>query len=927
MSPPPPQNGAQNILVNQQQPQLQPGMAPQDPHQLFMPRGTPIAAGRPMAVQAAPLPLMEMDPAPPAMPGAMLPPPPMPWHMPIRPPQLMGYVPQYATGPRPAPIVMPAPPYAPMPPPPAPPPAAPPPLLASLFGRWRGQPVAGAASTGAAGPLAEAHEQPEMHRQQEKHPQGTSAQEGGGRRQLLRNRSKSWSSRSPRSPATAGPVGEVAESGEPAAGRTSPAEPAVGSKRRPCPLEEHDAGGASDDAGGDNSPLQGLRTDSARRAAAIERLSPRGLLARQARSSCPGPLLLGAASVPVEEQAAVPAAAVAVGAATQSSGGDTGSPRSPRMRQPVLAMARPGSSAGEISPASGSAPAAAYMPNAPMLLGGAAARALASSRARVSLSQEVGAGSGSGPASRLAEILATPPRRSGAGGRGSDAGGSAGPSRLRAEALSQPAPRGRFSMMPPVPPSHGRNASSARSEASIDDAMTSARVGTARLGAGPAGASGAGGMEGTSGGGARSSAGNTTWFDIASDDELVRRRTTDIDMGSGSDNGTGGGERGSGGNRNAARRAGPGPVAEGREGNLFALDRDPEGRAKRVSKIRQARRAPEAPLVNRPITGYIPGVRGGGGGAGPGGAGNAAAMAAAAAAGQGEWPGLAPRGETADGGLANWLRPPPGAHRDRGQARGRRSRSRGRDDDDGGGGGGYDDRLSTAASGDYGRGRTAGRLNTAGSGNYEPGPSGAPTYDGRSAFCASYGWLVADVVGNTDESALNRGGQRRILVANVVSLLRTLLLAGLLGGWAARTASGSMLQVIAVIAVTAGWLQYLLVVRPYVSILGLVAEAVVSGFECVLLVMAALAQGRVRMSPAPATLAIVALFIAVGVVAVLEVVRTVLVTIYIVKRMQQAADDADEASAGGAGKGGRARSSRVGAFGASTSGSRRGGEP
>ncbi|KAG2443528.1 hypothetical protein HXX76_001880 [Chlamydomonas incerta] len=949
---PPPQGGAQNILVNQQQQQqqqqqqLQPGMAPQDPNQLFMPRGTPMAAGRPMpmAMQAAPLPLMEMEPLPPAMPGAMLPPPPVPWQMPIRPPQLVGYVPQYATGPRPAPILMPAPPYAPLPPPAAPPPVAPQPLLTSLFGRWRGRPAApqqpqdAAGAAAAAAPLAEALEQQAPQEQQQQ-----AAQEGGSRRQLLRNRSKSWSSRSPRSPATAGPVGEAAESGAPAAGSTSPTEPAVGSKRRPAPLDDHESGGdaegVSDDDGGDNATLQGLRTDSARRAAAIERLSPRGLAARQARSSCPGPSLLGSTSVTLGEgAAAAPVAApppvAATGAAAQSSGGDTGSPRSPRVRQPVLTMVRPGSSGGDTSPASGSAPAAAaapggaaYMPNAPMLLGGATARALASSRARVSMSQELGAGSG--PASRLAEILATPPRRSGASAHGSDAGGSAGPSRLRTEALSQPAPRGRFSMLPPLPPSHGRNTSSARSEASIDDAMTSARVGAARSSTGPAGASGAGGVEGTSGGGARSSAGNTTWFDIASDDELVRRRTTDMDLGSGSEGGTGtGGERGSGGSRAAARRAGPGPVAEGREGNLFALDRDPEGRAKRVSKIRQARRAPEAPLVNRPITGYIPGVRGGGGGqAGPGGAGNAAAMAAAAAAGQGEWPGLAPRGDTADGGLANWLRPPPGARRDRGPARGRRSRSRGRNDDGGGGGGGYDNRVDTAASGDYGRGRSAGRLNTAGSGNYESGPGGAPTHDGRSAFCASYGWLVADVVGNTDESALSRGGQRRYLVANVVSLLRTLLLAGLLGGWAARTAAGSMLQVIAVIAVNAGWLQYLLAVRPYVSILGLVAEAVVSGLECVLLVLAALAQGRVRMSPSPATLAIVTLFIALGVVVALELVRTVLVTIYIVKRMQQAADDADEASAGGTGKGGRARSSRVGAFRTSTSGARRGGEP
>ncbi|KXZ47345.1 hypothetical protein GPECTOR_36g69 [Gonium pectorale] len=349
--------------------------------------------------------------------------------------------------------------------------------------------------------------------------------------------------------------------------------------------------------------------------------------------------------------------------------------------------------------------------------------------------------------------------------------------------------------------------------------------------------------------------------------------------------------------------AAAGPVAEGREqadfpgsGGGGGEEEGEPGRARRVGRVRAARRRARDALA-----GVSPAAAAAAPGWGQAGALGAAAVGYAASSAPlpigHMWPDAAPMLAPPLGrpSALNWLRA-GGA---------------------GGGGGGW-------GLGGLGRG-AAGRM---------PGPRRVHKADPRSLFRVRYGWVVADTICKpaaadaaaghrdaavADASALaaaraaaeaeaaaaesHRARQRRYLCANWLSLLRAVLLAGLMGGWAADAAEGRMAQCAAALAVAAAWLSYLVAVRPYAQVWVLAAEAAMSGLECAVAALAVVAQAGVRMSPPAATLATVALLLLLGSVVVVEAVRAVLTGRSVWRRLRAEAERQAEAEVAGAKRG------------------------
>lgn len=758
---------------------------PQQQPALFVPR-SPMSAGRLPPAPFQPLPMVEIEqgPALPPAPGAMIPPPPVPWQMPprqaLQPPQ---YPPPYPRSPArrtPPPVAMPPPPNAPMPPPPAPPPAPPlaPPSPSSPFAR-----------PGHRGSESAVREEARM-------PAGSGGRTGSGPRRLMRGRSHSWSSLSPTARAVVAQAGAVDEGMEEEGvplrtdGKaTGGMEEAVGSSRlAPLRVQRSQAEVATssetDEPAGQpgSSSAGGVRGSSSKRRRSLllldaphSPLAPRGRSGRLPPGASPsrsaGGALLPPAGVWSEPSRRLPgegdsdASPHHVSSPARSTGTS--------MATGPTALHAAGPVAGTISP---------YRPGSPLISGTAS------------------------------------PRR--------------GPS-LHRPLHQQPHPHhhahGLHEPHDPVSLLGRASSTSARSVASIEASEAPSRQ-----------------EPSNSPGRAAASAQPLRHYPLDRD-VSVRGIRHQLQQGQATFS-----EVSPLHGNDGAGPSGPGPVAEA-SNQLAGEPSDPRvARKQRVSRVREARRVPEAPVADRPIPGYVPGVRQ-----------DAAGSYDAGADGGGIGK---RRSVTSDGGLAAWLHPPPGSQRWLAQRKGLRNRGHSYD-----GAAGLHGGVGGAGGGGFAF-TSRGGLRRAG---------GQPVSLERSSFCAAHGWLVAELVGSTDESVAKRT-RRRHLLSNVLSLLRLLLLAGVLGYGAAHVAGGSLPQCIAVLVLQVAWVGYTVGVRPFASWLVWGLEVCISLGEVVLVVMALAKQAGASFNPTPVAMAISALFAcAFGVVA-LEAVRAVMVLLYVI---------------------------------------------
>ncbi len=119
------------------------------------------------------------------------------------------------------------------------------------------------------------------------------------------------------------------------------------------------------------------------------------------------------------------------------------------------------------------------------------------------------------------------------------------------------------------------------------------------------------------------------------------------------------------------------------------------------------------------------------------------------------------------------------------------------------------------------------------------------TGEERSRWFCRYGFLINDVVGTHPASQL-RHCRTSHLIANALYFLHVGLMAALLGGWAVREESAVQLALL--LAVKAVWVQYMLAVRPYASVITLVMELAPSLMEVLILVFAFIQREHIQVS-------------------------------------------------------------------------------
>ncbi len=761
---------------------------------LFVPR-SPMSAGRLPPAPFQPLPMVEIEqgPALPPPPGAMIPPPPVPWQMPprqaLQPPQ---YPPPYPRSPArrtPPPVAMPPPPNAPLPPPPAPPPA--PPLAPP------------SPSSPFARPQASGHRGSESAvREEARVPAGSGGRMGSGSRRLMRGRSHSWSSLSPTARAVvaqAGAVGEgVEEEGVPmrtegGATGAEGMEEAVGPARlAPLRVQRSQAEVAT------SSETEEPERPGSSSASGAGVGGGVGGSSKRRRSL----LLLDVPHSPLAPR--VPSGRLPPGTSPARSAGGALLPPAGVWSEPSRRL--PGEGDSDASPHHASSPARST--GTSMGVGLAALHAAG---------HAVGTVSPYRPGSPLISGTASPRR---------------GPT-LHRPLHQQPHPHhhahGLQEAHDPVSLLGRASSTSARSVASIEASEAPLR------------------QEPSNSPGRAAASAQPQRHHAFDRDVSVRGIRHQLQQGQVTFS-----EVSPFHGNDGAGPSGPGPVAEA-SNQLAGEPSDPRvARKQRVSRVREARRVPEAPLADRPIPGYVPGVRQ-----------DAAGSYDAGADGGGIGK---RRSVTSDGGLAAWLHPPPGSQRWLAQRKGLRNRGQSYDgaarlhgDMGGAGGGGF--------------GFTSrGGLRRAG---------GQPVSLERSSFCAAHGWLVAEAVGPTDESVAKRM-RRRHLLANVLSLLRLLLLAGVLGYGAAHVEGGSLPQCVVVLVLQVAWVGYTVGVRPFASWLVWGLEVCISLGEVVLVAMALAKQAGASFSPTPVAVAIAALFACAFVVVALEAVRAVVVLLFVI---------------------------------------------